>query len=175
MNMAPIDSSLPQWFALRTRSRHEKMVRDRLHGNGFESFLPLMKTLRRWSDRKTWAELPLFAGYCFARFPLQARFDVLNTPGIVDIVGISRPEPIPTDEIEALQRTNASQRACNPHDYLVEGAWVEVVSGPLMGIRGQLVRKSGQDCIVIRVQLLQQAAAVHIDVGEVIPLQQTYH
>jgi transcription termination/antitermination protein NusG len=171
MNPAISESvSACQWYALRTRSRHEKSVRDRLHGNGFEPFLPLMKTLRQWSDRNVWTELPLFSGYCFARFALQARYDVLQIPGIIDIVGITGPQAIPADEMDALKTVANSPRVCDPYTYLAEGSWVEVVKGPLAGVRGQLVRKAGQHCIVIRVHLIQQAASVHIDVSEVVPL-----
>ena len=163
-----VDTSLPNWYALHTRSRHEKIVRDRLEGSGIEPFLPLRRTLRQWSDRKTITELPLFSGYCFAKFSLNARTEVLQIPGIVTIVGNVGPEPIPAEEMDALKTVSSSQRFCDAHHDLAEGALVEVVRGPLAGIRGKLVRRSGQDCIVIRVQLLQQAAAVHIDASEVV-------
>lgn len=159
------------WYALRTRSRHEKIVRDRLAGNGFEPFLPLRKTLRQWSDRKRITEFPLFAGYCFARFQLTSSIAILQLPGVVEIIGINGPQAIPADEIDILKTVAASPRLSDPYAYLTEGAWVEVVRGPLTGIRGQLVRKAGQHCIVIRVHLIQQAAAVHIDMSEVAPVQ----
>ena len=158
------------WYALRTRSRQEKIVRDRLAGHGFEPFLPLRKALRQWSDRKKVTELPLFAGYCFARFQLTSSRTVLQLPGVVEIIGINGPQAIPVEEIDILRTIAASPRLCDPYAYLTEGAWVEVVRGPLTGVRGQLVRKAGQDCIVIRVRLIQQAAAVHIDISEVAPV-----
>ena len=165
-----LDPSLPRWYALRTRSRHEKVVRDRLSGNGFEPFLPLARSVRQWSDRRKSVEIPLFSGYCFAHFALEARYSVLQIPGIVNIVGTATPEPIPPEELNAIKTLVMSERDCDPHTYLAEGAWVEVVRGPLMGLRGQLVRKAGRHCIVIRVHLIQQAAAVHIDAREVEPV-----
>ncbi len=160
-----------QWYALSTRSRHEKLVRDRLAGIGVEPFLPLARKLSQWSDRKVWTEMPLFSGYCFARFSLMNSHAVLQTPGIVRIVGSVMPEPIPDEELAAIKTLAESQRSFAPHDYLCKGAWVEVVRGPLTGLRGQLLRKSGHDCIVIRVHLIQQAATVHIDVNEVVAVQ----
>jgi len=93
---------------------------------------------------------------------------VLRIPGVVNIVGIEGPEPISEEELEALKTVSKSRRACDAHAYLNEGAWVQVVRGPLTGIRGQFIRKAGQDCIVLRVQILHQAAAVHIDASEVV-------
>lgn len=160
-----------RWYAISTRSRHEKMVRDRLAGIGIEPFLPLANKLSQWSDRKVWTASPLFAGYCFARFSLMNSHAVLQTPGIVRIVGSLMPESIPDEELAAIRTLAESERAYERHDYLVEGAWVQVVRGPLMGLRGQLLRKAGHDCLVIRVNLIQQAATVHIDMSEVVAVQ----
>ncbi len=159
------------WYAVSTRSRHEKMVRDRLAGIGVEHFLPLTKKLSQWSDRKVWTQSPLFPGYCFARFSLMNSHAILQTPGIVRIVGSVMPEAIPDEELTAIMKVAESERSLEPHDYLTEGGWVEVVRGPLTGLRGQLVRKTSHDCLVIRIHLIQQAATVHIDMSEVVPLQ----
>mgnify|MGYP000877145846 FL=1 len=161
----------PRWYALSTRSRHEKQVRDRLAGIGVEPFLPMARTLSQWSDRKVWTETPLFAGYCFARFSLMHSHPVLQTPGIGRIVASVMPEPIPDEEVAAIKSLAASRRQVESQEYLCEGAWVEVVRGPLTGLRGQLIRRSGQDCIVIRVHLIQQAVTVHIDMNEVVSVQ----
>ncbi|MFZ0996746.1 MAG: transcription termination/antitermination NusG family protein, partial [Candidatus Sulfotelmatobacter sp.] len=72
---------VPQWYAIRTRSRHEKIVADQLERQSIESFLPLVKSTRKWSDRKKEVELPLFSGYSFARLALYSpdRLRVLRT------------------------------------------------------------------------------------------------
>jgi transcription antitermination factor NusG len=158
------------WYAVRTRSRHEKLVRDRMAGVDIEPFLPLARQLRQWSDRKCWTELPLFAGYCFARFSLQSRRKVLQIPGVAGIVGSVGPEAISAAEMDAMRALSEHDRLMEPHDYYSEGAWVQVVRGPLTGIRGQFVRCEGKHLIVLRVNLIQQAAAVHINPDEVIPL-----
>lgn len=172
VNSSAIGASVDlNWYAVSTRSRHEKLVRDRLAGIGIEPFLPLAKKLSQWSDRKVWTETPLFSGYCFARFSLTNSHAVLQTPGIVRIVGSVMPEAIPDEELAAIRMLAESERSLEPHDYLAEGAWVEVVRGPLMGLRGQLLRKAGRDCLVVRVNLIQQAATVHIDMSEVVAVQ----
>ena len=159
------------WYAISTRSRHEKMVHDRLISVGVEPFLPLSKKLSQWSDRKVLTLRPLFSGYCFARFLLSNSHTVLQTPGVVRIVGSTMPEAIPDEELATIMKVVESERSLEPHDYFTEGKWVEVVQGPLTGLRGQLVRKASHDCLVIRVHLLQQAATVHIDMSEVVPVQ----
>lgn len=147
------------------------MVRDRLAGVGVEPFLPLTRKLSQWSDRKVWTASPLFSGYCFARFSLATSHVILQTPGIVRIVGSVSPEAIPDEELEAIRRLSESERSLESHPYFVEGDWMEVVRGPLTGLRGQLLRKASHDCLVIRVHLIQQAATVHIHMNEVVAVQ----
>jgi hypothetical protein len=57
-------------------------------------------------------------------------------------------------------------------DHFTDGAWVEVVQGPLAGLRGQLVRREKQHGLVIRVSLIQQAALIHIKADEVAAIQE---
>lgn len=160
-----------QWYAVQTCSRHEKQVRDRLLAVGIEPLLPLGKQCRQWSDRKVWTTLPLFSGYCFANFALAGSLAVLQTPGVVRIVGALKPEPISAEEIAVLQQVSSVNRMMEPCDYLIEGAWVEVIRGPLVGLRGQLIRRASHHGLVFRASLLQRAALIHIGTDEIVPVQ----
>ncbi|HET9607372.1 MAG TPA: UpxY family transcription antiterminator [Nitrospira sp.] len=160
------------WYALRTRSRHEKLVRDQLAQQGIEPLLPTVKRLNQWKDRKKEVEVPLFSGYCFVRFTSDQKLPVLKTVGVVDIVGGGqRPEPIPDEEITAIQTLIASVLPYDPHPYLQEGMKVEVIRGPLQGLQGILLRKEKRHRLILGVRLIQQAAAVEIDTADVVPIQ----
>lgn len=162
---------IPRWYALRTRSRHEKVVRDQLDKQGIEPLLPIVKRLSQWKDRKKEIEVPLFSGYCFVRFGQSEKLPVQKVSGVVEIVGSgSRPEPIPDDEIQALKTLMSSVLPYDPHPYLHEGMAVEVVRGPLQGVRGVLLRKDKRHRLLVGIKLIQQAAAVEIDVGDVTPV-----
>ena len=161
----------PRWYALRTKSRHEKLVRDQLDKQGIEPLLPTVKRLSQWKDRKKEIEVPLFSGYCFVRFSQQERLPVQKVSGVVEVVGSgSRPEPIPDAEIEALKTLMTSVLPYDSHPYLHEGMMVEVVRGPLQGVHGILLRKEKRHRLVIGVRLIQQAAAVEIDINNVMPI-----
>lgn len=168
--MIELNGSL-RWFALRTKSRHEKLVRDRLAGLGIEQLLPTVKRLSQWKDRKKEIEAPLFSGYCFGRFAWQERTPVLKVSGVVEIVGGgSRPEAIPEEEIAALRALMTSTLRYDAHPYLHEGMEVEVIRGPLEGVRGILLRKDKRHRLVIAVHLIQQAAAVEINAADIVPI-----
>ena len=159
------------WYAIRTRSRHEKVVDQQLASRGVEAFLPLVDRRRRWKDRWKEVSFPLFPGYCFARFPNENRLAVLTAIGVVQILGINgQASPIPDDQIEAVRQLVTSTLPCDPHPYLREGMEVEVVHGPLAGIRGTLVRKGGRARLVVAIHLIQQSASVELDAADVRPV-----
>ena len=163
-------SSQSQWYALRTKSRHEKLVRDQLEKQGIEPLLPTVRRLSQWKDRKKEIEVPLFSGYCFVRLSQQNRLPVQMVAGVVEVVGSgNRPEPIPDEEIEALKTLMTSVLPYDPHPYLHEGMMVEVVRGPLQGVHGILLRKEKRHRLVIGVRLIQQAVGVEINVQDVVP------
>ena len=161
------------WYALATRSRQEKLVRDRLAGRGFEQLLPLSRRLSQWSDRKTWIDAPLFSGFCFARFSLHDQLAVLTLPGVVRIVGCNGPESIPDEEMVSLQKLAVSGLDYESHQYCEEGTLVEVIGGPLAGVRGILIRKAGHDHVVVQVRLIHQSASVQVVRSNIRPVLNT--
>ncbi len=167
----PETGDRPQWYALRTRSRHEKQVREWLAKQEIERLLPSLVRISQWKDRKKAIDIPLFPGYCFAQFRWQDRLAVLKIPGVVQIVGSgSSPEPIPDEEIDALKKLMISTLPYDAHPYLREGMAIEVIRGPLEGIRGILLRKEKRYRLVISVHLIKQAAAVEIDAADIAPV-----
>ena len=159
------------WYALRTRSRYEKVVRDQLTKQGIEPLLPIVRRLSQWKDRKKEIEVPLFSGYCFVRFTSEQKLPILKTIGVVEVVGAGqKAQPIPDEEIAAIQTLMASVLPYDPHPYLHEGMMVEVTRGPLQGVRGILLRKEKRHRLVLGIRLIQQAAAVEIDVNDVVPV-----
>ena len=156
------------WYALRTRARHEKKVRDRLLERDVETFLPLCERWSSWKDRKKRIESALFPGYCFARFSLTDRVRILAVVGVADVVGINgKAEPINNREIDDVRKLIASRFRYDPHPLLDEGMEVEVVRGPLAGVRGRLIRKDRSTRLVLGVSLIRQAAIVEVHPADV--------
>ena len=161
------------WFALQTRSRHEKVVESQLELRQVEHFLPMMKRVSQWTDRKKEVRVPLFAGYCFARFSMDDRVPVLKSQGVVRLVGSAdKPEPIPDEEINALKRliSNPCNYMCHP--YLREGMLVEVINGPMQGVKGRLIRGTRNSRLVLSISLIQRSVSIEINADDVAQLQE---
>jgi transcription termination/antitermination protein NusG len=159
---------VPKWYAVMTRSRHEKKVREQLLRADVATFLPFHSRWSHWKDRKKLVDFPLFPGYCFARFPLTDQFRVRNVHGVAGILGTNgHPEPIQDEEVDALRRLIASRFRLDPHPFLEVGMSVEVIRGPLAGVRGKLLRKDGATRLVISVTLIRQSVVVMIHPADV--------
>jgi transcriptional antiterminator NusG len=160
------------WFAVQTRPRHEKRVNTELREKGIHSFLPLHREKRRWSDRYSWVELPLFSQYLFVRVPssLELRTRVLRTTGVVQFVGgLGRGTPIPDHQIENLQAIVAQRIPMMPHEFLRVGERVRIRGGALEGIEGILSAIRNDKSLVVSVDLIQKSVAIRIDGFEVEP------
>ena len=156
------------WFAVRTRARAEKVVRDQLAARGIEVFLPTLARWSRWKDRKKRVEWPLFAGYCFARFNPAHHLVVLKCPSVAGIVSFcGQLAPLPDHEIESLRTLVTSDLQFDPVPFIKEGEMVEVVHGPLKGVVGRLVRKGDHARIVLCVEMISQAVSVQVDAADV--------
>jgi transcription antitermination factor NusG len=153
------------WFALRVRSRHEKLASSVLASKGYEQFLPLYRSRRQWTDRSKDVDLPLFPGYVFCRFSPKAGTGVLNTPGVVDIVGFGREYAVVEDtEIDALKRVVTSRLSCVPCEQEVAvGETVRIEDGPLEGLVGRVVDVKKSLRLVLSVTLLQRSVLVEMD------------
>jgi transcription antitermination factor NusG len=158
----------PQWFAIRVRSRCEKVVAMAARGKGFDDFLPLHRRRLRWSDRSRWVEVPLFPGYLFCRLNPEDRFSLLTIPGVMHIVGIGRiPEPVDEQEIVAMQQALCSDAEVEPWPFVDGGPRVRLSGGPLVGLEGILVANQVETDeprrIVLGLTLLKRSVAVKIE------------
>ncbi len=167
----PLDSISEQWFALRVKSRCEKVVSTIARNKGFEEFLPLYQRRQRWSDRVKAVEFPLFPGYVFCRLNPQYRLPLLTIPGVLHFVGIGKaPVPIDDEEILAIQSAVSSGLATEPWPFLEVGQRVRLEDGPLVGLEGFLVEMRKRYRVVVSVTLLKRSVAVEIDREWVTPL-----
>jgi transcription antitermination factor NusG len=162
----------PYWYAIQTRSRHEKVVRDQLVAKSVTNLLPLWRKRSIWKDRVKHIEVPLFGGYLFAYFALQDRIAVLETVGVARLVGINgRAVPIPEEQIAAVRTMMEHRLPCSPYPYLVEGMRVRIKCGLLAGAEGILIAKKQKHRLVISMDIIHQAVAVDVDSAEVEPLE----
>jgi transcriptional antiterminator NusG len=162
----PVIDSDARWYAIRTRSRHEKVAARELDAQGISVFLPLAISVRQWSDRRTKVELPLFPGYAFVRVDYLSgdRVRVLRATGVVGFVG---PNPagasIPDEQIESIRTIVIRKVPIDDHPFLTVGQRIRVRSGALSGVEGILVAVKGSRTLVISVEPIQRSVCIRLD------------
>lgn len=155
------------WYAVYTRSRHEKKVAAALNDRGIDVFLPLRSVINRWKDRRKELQLPLFGGYLFVRIAPEMRVPVLKVGGVVRFVGnAAGPVPVPEEQIEGIRKLVDSGLLYDPYPYLKEGMTIMIKRGPLKGVEGILIEKRKKHLLVLSVDLIQQSAALEINISD---------
>jgi len=159
------------WHAVHTRSRHEKMVSELLGERDVEHFLPLVRVLSQWKDRKKWVDKPLFPGYLFVRLDEEEIPIVRSTRGVARLLGPKPYEPsvVPEEEVENVRRLVASGVQVDPYPYLQPGRLVRITRGPLRGIEGTLLRRHGRFLLVISVPVIGRSAVAQVPAEHVQP------
>jgi transcriptional antiterminator NusG len=165
-----------QWYAIYTRFRYEKQIAAMLAYRGVEHYLPLYQAVHRWKDRNARVQLPLFPSYVFVHLNLQDRMGALTIPGVIRLVGCPRPEPLASQEVDAIRNYLSCQLPVEPYPYLTSGSRVRVIDGPLAGMSGVILRRKSTCRIVISLDLIQRSmvvevAASHLEMTN-IPLQE---
>jgi transcription termination/antitermination protein NusG len=155
----------PQWYAIRVRPRFEKKAESQLHKKGIETFLPLLRQVRWWSDRRKMVEVPLFSGYEFVHVHLSPneRLRVLQTAGVMNFVGFTAgATPVKDEQLESLRRLLATTNNCCMHPFLRSGQKVRIRGGSLNGVEG-ILQENVRDHLVLSIDCIQRSISVHID------------
>jgi transcription antitermination factor NusG len=130
-----------KWLAIYTKPRWEKKVDQLLQEQGIDSYCPLNKVRRRWSDRVKLVEEPLFKSYVFVKTDDSLRTAIRMTPGVINFLYWNgRPAVIKEREIQAIRRflDEYENVEVRPADIAVNQR-VKILQGALMDLEGQVM------------------------------------
>jgi len=152
------------WFAIYVKSRSEKKVALALEQQGITFYLPLLRVLKQWSDRKKWVEEPLFKSYVFVNIDEKQYFEVLQVHGVVRYITFERRAvPIREPQIEAIKYfLNEKEPEFDAEQKWEKGQQVEVISGSMNGLVGQLVDVKGKHKVSITIDAINRTLLIQI-------------
>jgi len=152
------------WYAIYVKSRTEKKVASLLEENGISFFLPLIRVLKQWSDRKKWIDEPLFKSYVFVNIEEKQYYEVLQVPGVVRYITFERKAvPIREQQIEAIKYfLNEKEPEFDAEQKWEKGQQVEVISGSMTGLIGQLVDVKGKHKVSITIDAINRTLLIQI-------------
>lgn len=153
-----------QWYAIYTNPRAEKKTATLLQQRGINVYLPLLKTLKQWSDRKKWVEEPLFRSYLFVCVSEREYLEVLQVHGVVKYISFSgKAAPIREDQINNIKLLLSSEAELEISDHLFEkGELVNVKAGPFVGLQGELLENKNSKRFLVRFDQLGKSIILNI-------------
>lgn len=154
----------PKWYAVYTRPRFEKQVLKGLLDQGIDAYLPLIKTMRQWSDRKKMVEIPLFSSYVFVHIDRRFYDQVLQTHGVVKYITFEgKAATIPPDQIDNLKIiVNSNEKVETTWETRRKGDKVIVTAGSLKGLRGELITDGDRKRVLVRIDSIDQNLTVEV-------------
>lgn len=152
------------WYAVYVKSRAEKKVAVEFEIDGIDFYLPLIKKLKQWSDRKKWIEEPLFRSYIFVSIEQEQYFKVLETQNVVKYVSFEgKAVPIRKEQIEAVRYyLNEKDPENIDNQIWEEGQKVEIISGSMTGLRGELIDVKGKKKVKVEIEVVGKTLLIQI-------------
>ena len=160
------------WYAVYTRSRGEKKLTELLISEGYLAYIPLVKTLRQWSDRKKRVEIPLIPSYVFVKVSNREYYDVLNTPGVVAYVSFEgKAAPIRESQIEAMRKAvDGNMNVKLTHESINQGQKVKIIAGPMKGAEGEYIETKHKSNFIINLDNIGFTLKVEVNALDVVKL-----
>jgi transcription antitermination factor NusG len=153
------------WYALYTMPRTEKKVEQRLLQKNIEVYLPLIDTVRIWTDRKKKIQSPLIPSFIFIYATDEEIIHSLNTTGVLNIVRyLKKPAKIREYEINNLKILLKEPDFVDIHEPvdISEGEDVEVIRGVFTGLVAKCIRRKGKHQVIIEIKALEKKIEVNV-------------
>jgi transcriptional antiterminator RfaH len=153
-----------KWYPVCTNPRAEKKAYQALINKGLETYLPLHRQLKQWSDRKKWVEEPLIKSYLFVYINEHEQTEVLMTKGVSRFIYFSgRITSMPQKQIDELKLLMASPFELEiTEDNLQPGEKIIIKAGPLKGLTGEIISYRSQKQLALRLENLGYSIIIHM-------------
>ncbi len=152
------------WYAIYTKPRFEKMVDYGLNKKGLISYLPIHTVKRVWSDRIKKVLVPLFPSYVFVYANPMERYRAIQTHGALKVISFNgQPIRIPAGQIENVKKMLMFECSPEPFQYFNFGDEVEVLYGPLKGVKGYFIEHRGKQRLIVSIHDIQQSLAIEME------------
>ena len=158
------NTGIVKWYPVYTHPRAEKKAYEALLNKGIETYLPLHRQLKQWSDRKKWVEEPFIKSYLFVHIKEIEQTEVLMTKGIARFLYFSgKVASMPDGQIQELKLLMASPFELEvTEEDLQPGEKITVKAGPLKGLNGEIISYRSQKQLALRLEHLGYSIIVHI-------------
>lgn len=158
-----LECQVPKWYVVYTKPKLERKVASNIEDLGIESYLPMCKVIRQWSDRRKKMIVPLFPNYVFVKVSEGMRGCLFSIKELVKFVSIERrPVVIREAEITKIKRVLETDTDVAHEEYWQQGMKVKIQHGQFAGLEGVILDTYNKARLVVKVDGLMRAFSVNI-------------
>ncbi|MGB8853785.1 MAG: transcription termination/antitermination NusG family protein [Pirellulales bacterium] len=159
-----------RWLVFYTLARREKDLMRKLEAAHIPFYGPMIRRRLRSTGGKTRSSyVPLFPGYVFSRVDDEQRRAALATNTIARWIPVGDERMLVSD-LRAIRQLIDSDQPLTPEARLEPGQPVRVRTGPLKGIEGVVIRRRGEERLLVAVRFLNQGASIELEDIDLEPL-----
>lgn len=162
---------LSSWRVVYTKPKHEKKVADQLLELNIGSYLPLVKTLRTWHDRRKLVDFPLFPSYVFVYLENDENyFTSLTIEGLLYYVRAGKQiATVSNAVIDSIRFTVQNGKGIEVSaENLKPGKQLLIKAGAFTGHNCEVVEYAGRQKIIVRIELLQRNILLNMPVEDLV-------
>ena len=158
-----------KWYVLYTKSRSEKKVNTRLTDLNITTYLPLKKTLRQWSDRKKFVDMPLINSYIFVKTRRDLLYNMIKIEGVTRYISFSgRPVEVRQKEIDILKKFLEEGTDIEISDGVPKvGKEVKFTSGIFRDYEGKILKVNRKNQLQIEIVSINKTMIVTVDLDTI--------
>ncbi len=144
-----------KWYAVYTKYKCEKYVRDQVLSKEMEAYVPLIEEIKKYKTKTRKVQKPLISSFVFVNIDIKNYVKVLEIQYVRGFLKIAKEMiPIPEEEIDVLRMIVGEKVEKQENIDLSLGSNVEIVSGNMTGIKGTIIDIKGKKSFVVALDTL---------------------
>jgi transcription antitermination factor NusG len=160
----------PPWLVIKTKTKCEKYIRDRLQAMGMEAFVPLKKRVARYQRKVKTYEHPLITCYTFVRLDPERRKEVLALPYVQGFLRTENKDcTVSEKEMHWLQKVTGTELDIKTETLSMQvGDKVMLAYGQLAGMEGIILSHHAKHEVAVALESLGLQLVIRIDPAMVV-------
>ena len=156
------------WFVAHTRPRREKKLVEYCEREGIAATLPCCNSAHKYRGKTVVFRKPLFPGYVFLQMRPDRKASVHQSDHVANLLDVYDQE-IFSQQLNDILLALDSDLEVRLAPSIGEGMRVTIKSGPLQGLEGWVESRYGPTTVLLRLNFINEAAAVKIDADLLVP------
>ena len=157
------------WFVAHTRPRSEKKLVEHCRRHQIAATLPCYDSAHKYRGKTVVFQKPLFPGYVFLQMEPGRKGVVRQNDHVANLLDVFDQQTF-FGQLQDILLALEAKVGVRLAPAIGEGMRVKIKTGPLQGIEGWVEQRYGMTTVLLRLDFINQAAAVKVDADSLEPI-----